>query len=153
MPCFLVCCTVAAAMAAAPPVDLADITVRVISAKTGRPMVEKHVNLSVGAGGGPHGGALRVFDGWEYTDSDGVAVFHVPKTPKWGWITVMGNYPDVCSPFTNTADEVMNVGVSKYGCPHRPVKKFALPPKPGQIVIYVPEYTPLERFLYLPWNY
>ena len=89
---------------------------------------------------------------------DGAAICFLgapfPEPEPWGWITVLGNYPDGCSPAVNTADEVMNVGVSKLNnCPHRPVKKFALPPKPGQIVVYVPEYTQLERFLYLPWNY
>jgi hypothetical protein len=48
---------------------------------------------------------------------------------------------------------VINTGVAEYGCPHRSVKKFALPPKPGEIVIYVAEYSRLERILYLPWNY
>lgn len=134
-----------------------DIAVRVISAKTGRPIVEAHVEVVVDT---PHRRpdvSPETFRDWEYTDSNGAAIFHVPSPslPRDGWIGVAGIAPDWCSPAAGyRVDEVVRAGASKPGfasCPHRPLKKYLVQPHPGEIVIYIGEYSRWERILYFPW--
>jgi hypothetical protein len=125
------------------------ITVRVISAKTGRPMIEKFVRMTVNMHATR---AITVFDRRERTDSSGAVVFHVINLPASGYITVTDIDPYQCSYGLYDLGRVMTTGAADYACPHRSVEKFALAPKPGEIVIYVGEYTRLERILYLPWH-
>ncbi len=152
---YVSCCLTAGALVGA-PASAADITVRVISAKTGRPMVEKKVRLILGtrqrASESEQWGTLELLDKREYTAQDGTAVFHVGPLPSFGWVDVVDEAdPDQCSPGLNPLDQVIHTGVAVWNCPHRP-RKFAVSPKPFEIVIYVGEYSRWERILYLPWH-
>lgn len=133
-----------------------DIKVRVISAKTGRPLVEAHVQLFIGDKPKPGERSWEpLFDRWEYTDGTGTAVFHVSSPiPLTAGISVGGAGADWCSPARYKASDVLRSGVSEPGfgsCPHRPLKKFVLKPHPGEIIIYMGEYSRWERALYFPW--
>ena len=129
-----------------------DVTVRVISAKNGRPLVGERVQLVVfrpvprGAPDDP-----VVFKKYEYTATKGEAVFHtqVPANASIG----VGGIQDQCSPGVYRADEMMKTGVAVERCPHRPKRGFGLPVHPGEIVIYAGQYSWLERALWMrpPW--
>ena len=56
------------------------------------------------------------------------------------------------SGFRALRDRVIATGVAEYrGCPHRrSIKDLAVPAKSGQIVMYIGEYSRLERALYYP---
>ncbi|MGA7416225.1 MAG: hypothetical protein WBW33_37490 [Bryobacteraceae bacterium] len=145
----LICLAVAQAITV-DPMTHADITVRVISAKTGRPMAGAPVRLSVNSRGRNAG--IWAFDERASTATDGTAVFRVAPLPERGSIFVTEIAADYCSPPIYELDRVIGTGVAEFrGCPHRSIKGFALPPKPGKIVMYIGEYSRLERALYFPW--
>jgi hypothetical protein len=128
-----------------------DITVRVISAKNGRPIVEAHVQLFIAQPGAP----LKVIlNRWQYTDASGSAIFHVDAPIPLNASLGVGGMKDFCAPATYRAKEVLQTGVAIADtkvCPHRPVKKFLVHPHPGEIVVYDPQYSRWERTLYFPW--
>lgn len=133
-----------------------DITVRVISAKTGHPITEAHVQLLINYPA-HHGdnSSPSFFDQWAYTDNSGSAVFHVSSfLPDKASLKIGGAGADWCSPGTYLAAEVLRSGVSiayPRACPHRPIRKILVPARPGQIVIYIGQYSRWERSLYFPW--
>ena len=131
-------------------VNAEDITVRVISAKDGHAFVEDLVQLVVDAKL-PDGkrGVQRVFNERERTDADGKAVFH-PDVPALSTITAIAGHSQ-CSPGTYRSELVLRTGVALNQCGHRPQGKFGLPVHPGEIVIYIGEYSKLEILLYFPW--
>src|ERR1700739_2054089 len=72
-----------------------DIKVGVISAKTGRPLVEAHTQLFIN---GRANAADPMFNRWQYTDNEGIAVFHVPDPIPMDTRISVGGAGDWCSP-------------------------------------------------------
>ena len=128
-----------------------DITIRVISAKDGHPFTEEPVRLVVAETiDRPAGHSLIVSDLTERTDGEGKAVFRV-EVPQLASLSVLTKTHIQCSPVTYQSEHVRRTGVAQQQCPHRPQGKFGLPLRPGEIVIYIGEYSKLERMLYFPW--
>ncbi len=133
-----------------------DITVRLLSAKDGRPLVERHIELSIDRIVKlPDQSSPLVFQKWEYTGADGTAVFHVNiPLPPHSQVGIFGDVPNSCSPGDYEVEEVLRTGFAVKvvrNCPHRPIKKFVVSPHPGEIVIFSGEYSRWERTLYFPW--
>lgn len=130
-----------------------DIAVRVLSAKDGRPIVERRVQLYVSQTvQSPDQSSPQIFDRWEYTGADGRAIFHLGNIPPNARFTVGGAGAEYCSPSSYDADQVMRTGVAvERPCPHRPHGKFTVQARPGEIVIYSGECSRWERMLYFPW--
>lgn len=145
-------CLLAGLGMAADNSESANIKVRVISVKNGKPMAGKTVRLSVTV---PHGerGATRIFDARQTTGPDGAALFHVAAQPAGAVVWLSEVVPDYwCSPGHYHLDRVLESGVAeRRGCPHRSSVKYVVEPAPGQIVLYFGEYSRLERILYFPW--
>jgi hypothetical protein len=128
-----------------------DITVRVISAKNGHPFKDERVQVTVTRP--PHlpdPQSPFAFNQFGSTDGDGKAIFHL-DVPRVSSLTVMVSNHLQCSAFRYQFEDVLRTGVAKENCPHRPKGKFGLPVHPGEIVIYIGEYSWLERALYFPW--
>lgn len=143
-----------ALLGTAPRCPAEDVTVRVLSAKNGRPIVEREVQLVGFPVSTPGKAPASSFERWARTDAGGAAIFHIdpPLPAKLG---VGGNMSapgiDWCSPALYDAPQVFQSGISISRCPHRDIKKLGIHPKPGEIIIWVGEYTWLERVLWLPW--
>lgn len=133
--------------------NAADIQVFLLSARNGHPISERQVQLFVIDTTVKHVPENQVFNAWEYTDANGIALFHVPVLRATDRVFVFG-LADYCSPSRYDAEEVLLRGVAqqiKGACPHRPLKKLVLSPHPGEIVIISGEYSGWERRLYFPW--
>jgi hypothetical protein len=125
-----------------------EITVRVISAKDGHPFVEEPVRLMISRKGAR---AETAFDQWERTDTEGKAIFH-PDVPAQAYVGAVAGVHIQCSPGNYpSAEQILRTGVALNQCRHRPQGKFGLPVHPGEIVIYIGEYSKLELLLYFPW--
>lgn len=134
-----------------PICEAQDITVRVISAKNGRPIVEAHIQLYIAQPGPP---PAIILNRWQYTDASGSTLFHVSAPIQLSASIFVGGLVDTCATATYRAKEVLQTGVAIADtkiCPHRPVKKFLVRPRPGEIVVYDPQYSRWERTLYFPW--
>lgn len=131
-----------------------DITVRIISAKNGHPLVERHLQLRVlYLLHAPDKYPFFLFNVWQYTDASGTTIFHVPGSLPPDASIFVGGLIDYCSPGTYRADQVQSgVAIADLrGCRHRPLKKYLVQPHPHEIVIYSGEYSRWERALYFPW--
>ena len=113
-------------------------------------MVGAPVRLSVNSRGSNAG--IWAFDERAGTATDGTAVFRVAPLPERGSVFVTEIAADYCSPAIYDLDRVIATGAAEYrGCPHRrSIKDLAVPAKSGQIVMYIGEYSRLERALYYP---
>jgi hypothetical protein len=141
-------------LAIAPAANAEEITVRVISVKTGHPLAERRIQLFVDYLLHPPDTYPEfVFSHWAFTDGSGLAKFHVPGSLPARASVFVGGLIDYCSPATYRAEQVQQgVAIANLkGCSHRPLKKFLVKPNPGEIVIYSPEYSGWERMLYFPW--
>lgn len=128
-----------------------DIRVRVISARNGRPLPKRYVDIIVDGPiepGHSSGPTLGLLEG--QTDGSGAALLHIDSTlPPGSWLQIW--LPtDLCSPDRYSVDRVVRTGVSaERACPHRHSDKFAVPAQPGQIVLYSGDYSAWERLFYL----
>lgn len=130
-----------------------DIRVLLISAKDGRPIPERRIQLAcwhrIPKGGNQ---SPEVFNLWAYTDGSGTATFNIDSPIPPESILFVGNIAHCCSPATFSVDQVLRSGVSlPCKCPHRPKGKVPVPAIPGQIAVYSGEYSPWEERLYFPW--
>lgn len=96
-----------------------DVTVRIISAKSGRAMVEQHVHLDILAPGPTE--LRNPFREWMYTDAAGLATFHVPFPMPGNAILYVAGLMDYCSPAMYHPHEVLQTGVDRVSrCVSRP---------------------------------
>jgi hypothetical protein len=141
---------VSSALLGAIPVSALDVNVRIISAKTGRPLVHQRVQLTIdGPIIPPETSGSIIGYAWGLTDRSGTAVIHTDlSVPPGSWFLI-GYVMDLCSPDRYSVDKVMQTGFSvESPCAHRPRDKFVLPPRPGEIILYSAEYSAGERMLY-----
>jgi hypothetical protein len=114
-------------------------------------MAGRSVTMLISAPKGSRFG-LIVFKSQQVLGADGTATFHLTTVPAGSGILLAGIDSSWCSPSVYAIERVLTVGAAEdRGCPHRSIKKFAVEPKPSRIVVYMGEYSRLEKALYFPW--
>lgn len=134
--------------------EAAEITVRVLSAKDGHQLAEKRIGIFVMAPPGMNPPPGVIFKGEAPTDGSGIVTFVIEAPLQTGARIYVDGLVDYCSPPSYEADRVLGTGVAEQlpkSCPHRALKKFAVKPHPGEIVMFSGEYSRWERMLYFPW--